>query len=180
MAQHDDGALVGRQFCERGKHRVRVTGVCCGSRDAFDIEHLGAQLPHARPVDRSVDDDPVQPWAQWAAAVEAAEVANRRDERLLRDVLRGTVVLSDEEGGAIRPRPGGAEELARRLLRSACGIADKRAFAASTWSRHWRETRGFASRYCHPACQPNGLVLPGPMVSPIRARGRRATAPPPP
>ena len=59
----------------------------------------------ARPVDRPVDDDPVQPRPERTAPVETVEVAQRGQERLLRDVLRGGCVLDDEIGGPVRPGP---------------------------------------------------------------------------
>jgi hypothetical protein len=80
---------------------------------------LAAQLPRARVVDRPVDDDPVQPGAEGAAAVEAIQRADRGEERLLRDVLGGGRVVDDEPGGAVRARPVAAEELGEGLGRAA-------------------------------------------------------------
>ena len=64
----------------------------------------------ARPVDRPVDDDPVQPRPERTAPVETVEVPQRGQERLLRDVLRCGRVLDDEIGGPVRPRPVLAEQ----------------------------------------------------------------------
>ena len=70
------------------------------------------------PVDRPVDDDPVQPGPERPPPVEAVERANRREKRLLRDVLGG--------GGVCRPRAArrgrraaSARERAARALRGA-------------------------------------------------------------
>ena len=87
----------------RGRLRQRVGG------------RLGPQRAGARPVDRAVDDDPVQPRAERAAAVEAVERAQRGQERLLRDVLGGRGVVHDEPGRAVGGRPVAAEELVDRV-----------------------------------------------------------------
>ena len=77
------------------------------ARARLRVDELGlaAQLARPRPVDRAVDDDPVQPRAEGPAAVEAVEVADGGEEGLLRDVLGGGRVVDDEIGGPVRPRP---------------------------------------------------------------------------
>ena len=79
---------------------------------AVCVDELGlaAQLAGARPVDRAVDDDPVQPGAEGPPAVEAVEVAHRGEEGLLGDVLGGRGVVDDEKGRPVRPRPVQPEE----------------------------------------------------------------------
>src|SRR5439155_9619303 len=52
-----------------------------------------------------VDDDPVQPGAERAAAIEAVEPAHRREEGLLCDVLCSSRVVDDEVRGAVRLWP---------------------------------------------------------------------------
>src|SRR5207248_5130123 len=63
-----------------------------------------------RPVDRAVDDDPVQPGPEGTAAVEAVERSDRGEESLLRDVLGGGGVMHDEVRGAVGARPVVPEE----------------------------------------------------------------------
>ena len=74
-------------------------------RGDLDEVGLASQLPRARPVDRPVDDDPVQPGPEGAAAVEAVEVAHGGEERLLRDVLGCSGVVNDEVRGTVGSRP---------------------------------------------------------------------------
>ena len=75
------------------------------SSEPGNFGQLAAKCACARPVDRAVDDDPVQPRPERTAPVETVEVAQRGQERLLRDVLRGGRVLDDEIGGPVRPGP---------------------------------------------------------------------------
>ena len=81
VAKHDHGAVLRRQRGERGEQRPSSGAGRSGRRDASTQLGLGAQLPRPRPVDRAVDDDPVQPRPERPAAVEAVEVADRRRER---------------------------------------------------------------------------------------------------
>src|SRR5207249_6275871 len=83
-------------------------------RHALEIE-LAPQRTGAAPVDRTVDDDPVQPRAERAAPVEAVEGAHGREERLLCDVLGCCGVADDEQRRAIGARPVGAKERLERL-----------------------------------------------------------------
>src|SRR5206468_2073399 len=69
-----------------------------------------AQLAGTRPVDRAVDDDPVQPRAERPAPVEAIQRPNCRQERLLGDVLGGSLIMDDEVRSAVGERPVRAEE----------------------------------------------------------------------
>ncbi len=71
---------------------------------------LAAQLACPRPVDRPVDDDPVQPGCERPPPVEPVEIADGCEERLLRNVLGGGCVAGDELRGAERARPVLAEE----------------------------------------------------------------------
>ena len=80
------------------------------SRQVVAELDLGAQPARARPVDRAVDDDPVQPGTERPAAVEAVEVAHGGQERLLGDVLGGGGVAGDELRGPERARPVLAKE----------------------------------------------------------------------
>src|SRR3954464_11828034 len=86
---------------------------------------------------------------------EAVEVANGSDERFLRDVLRRAVIVHDQERRPVRAGPGHVEQLGGRALRSTRRLADDRTLAACMRRRHWRDMREIASRYCHPAVQPN-------------------------
>lgn len=76
-----------------------------------------------RPVDRPVDDDPVQPGAEGAAPVEAVERVDRGEEGVLGDVLSGGAVVDDQVGRAVRASPVGGVEIGERLARSALGLA---------------------------------------------------------
>src|SRR5262249_42482692 len=74
------------------------------------IAHLAAERTRACPVDRTVDDDPVQPRAERTTAVEALQRADGCEERLLRDVLSSGCVVYDEVRGAICTWPVVAEQ----------------------------------------------------------------------
>ena len=95
-----------------------------GARQPVAELDLGAQLARTRPVDRAVDDDAVQPRRERPAAVEAVEVANGGEERLLRDVLSGGGVARDEVRGPVGPRPVLAEEALEVGDRPALGSPD--------------------------------------------------------
>src|SRR3954451_11118922 len=56
----------------------------------------------------------MQPRPEWAPPVEPVQSAQCRQERLLRDVLRGGGVVHDQEGSAMRGGPVQAEELLER------------------------------------------------------------------
>ena len=109
MAEDDHGPVLRRQRRECVEQRLvqrrRVLG-----RLRVDELGLAAQLPCTRPVDRAVDDDPVQPRAERPSAIEAVEVADGGEEGLLRDVLGGGRVVDDEKGGPVRPWPVQAKE----------------------------------------------------------------------
>lgn len=68
------------------------------------------QQPRARPVDRAVDDEPVQPWCERALVPVGVERANGAEERLEHDLLGRRVVEDDEVRRAERARPVGAKE----------------------------------------------------------------------
>src|SRR5690348_12794825 len=83
VAEHDHCAVLGRELADAGERgavglRRRRSGHVVAELD------LRAQAARARPVDRTVDDDPVQPRAERAAPVEAVEVADSGQERFLR------------------------------------------------------------------------------------------------
>ena len=91
---------------------MRVTargGACAAARGRRQL-HLAAKRPGPRPVDRAVDDDPVQPRPEGPAAVEAVERAYGGQEGFLGDVLCSCGVVADEVGGAVGPRPVRAEQ----------------------------------------------------------------------
>jgi moderate conductance mechanosensitive channel len=98
---------------ERGGELTRV----CGRRllRSRRFGRLPAELPvegaGARPVDRPVDDDPVQPRPERPSPVEAVERADRREERLLRYVLGGGRVTDHEQGGSVRAPPVVTEQV---------------------------------------------------------------------
>ena len=110
----------GSSAAERGHDLVRPRRPArSGGRLALDrLGHLAPQRPRARPVDRPVDDDPVQPGTERPAPVEAVERPDRGEEGLLGDVLRGGRVVHDQEGGPVRRRPVRPEERLHRLVRA--------------------------------------------------------------
>src|SRR5690348_4428602 len=126
--------MLGRQLpdpCERvavGLGRRR-----CGHVVA-ELD-LGAQAAGACPVDRAVDHDPVQPRAERAAAVEAVEVANSGEKRLLRDVLGGRRVAGDEPRGTQGARPMLAEQPFEVVDRALLGTPDPGALRHPTTLR---------------------------------------------
>jgi putative transcriptional regulator len=119
---------------------------------------LAAQRPRARPVDRAVDDDPVQPRPERPPAVEAVEGADGGEEGLLRDVLGRGGVVDDEVRGAVGAGPVAPDEgLERaravypvRSLRERLGLSQAafaRAFGISVdtlqnWEQGRREPEG--------------------------------------
>jgi len=117
--------VVGREAAERleelgiglGRIRRRFSRKCIAA-------DLGAKLPPPRPVDRAVDDDPVQPGREGAAAIEAVQRPHRGEKGLLGDVFRRCRVVDDEVGRPVGPRPVVAEELLERGGRAALRAAD--------------------------------------------------------
>ena len=65
----------------------------------------------------------MHPGAERPAAVEAVDRANRGEERLLGDVLRGGRVVDHEVRRPVRARPLAPEQLLERLGRAALGLA---------------------------------------------------------
>ena len=64
--------------------------------------------------------------ANGAAAIEAIEVADRGEERLLGDVLRGRGIVDDEIGGLVRASPVEPEQLVEGSLGPALRAAHER------------------------------------------------------
>jgi hypothetical protein len=129
VPQHDHGALVRVERGERGERLVRPAVAPLRGLAVHRLGHLAAQRARARPVDRPVHDDPVQPRPERAPAVEAVERADGRQERLLGDVLRGYRVVDDQVRGPVRGRPVRAEQRLHRLLRAGLCLPDPRALA---------------------------------------------------
>src|SRR5579885_2433385 len=123
VAQDDHGAVLRREL--RDPPEGGAVGDRRGRRGEGVAElDLGAQPARPRPVDGAVDDDPVQPRSERAAAIEAVEVADGGQERLLRDVLGGSGVAGDEPRCPERPRPVLAEEPFEVGHRPALGAPD--------------------------------------------------------
>ena len=72
----------------------------------------------------------MQPRAERAPSIEAVEVADRGQERLLRDVLGGGGVVDHEVGRAVGARPVRAEEGLEVRGRTSLGAAHPGALAA--------------------------------------------------
>src|SRR5437773_229471 len=70
----------------------------------------GSYAAGTGPVDRAVDDDPVQPGTEGPPAVEPVERAHRGKKRFLGDVLGCRRVADDEISGAVRRPPVRAKE----------------------------------------------------------------------
>src|SRR5581483_2733636 len=106
VAEDDHGAVLWRQRADRVERPVAELRPLRGGRAREGVAAcLRPERAQARPVDRAVDDDPVQPRPERAAVVEAVEVANGGEERLLRDVLGGGGVVDDEVRRAVGAGP---------------------------------------------------------------------------
>jgi hypothetical protein len=79
---------------------------------------LSSQGASPRPVDRSIDDDAMQPGPEGSATVEAVERADGGQEGFLRDVLRRRPVLDDQVRRSVRAPPVAAKEGLERFSRS--------------------------------------------------------------
>src|SRR5689334_7577814 len=79
-------------------------------RGRVDGLRLGTQRGGARPVDRAVDDDSVQPRPERAAPVEAIKSPHRREKAFLRDVLGRGRIANDQVGRAVGRPPVRAKE----------------------------------------------------------------------
>src|SRR5581483_5874534 len=125
VAEDDHGAVLWRQRADRVERPVAELRALRGGRAREGVAAcLRPERAQARAVDRAVDDDPVQPRPERAAVVEAVEVANGGEERLLRDVLGGGGVAGDEPRSAKRARPVLAEEPLQVGGRAALGTPD--------------------------------------------------------
>ena len=114
VAHHDDRALLGRR-ARRAPRAPRPDGAAAPPRARRRLADASAgdlapQRAGARPVDRAVDDDPVQPRPERPPAVEAVERAQRREERLLRDVLGRRGVVDDQPRGPVRRAASGGRK----------------------------------------------------------------------
>ncbi len=119
--------MLGRELCNASQGGPVGFGLWRAGQPVAEL-HLGAELARSRPVDRPVDDDPVEPRRERAAAVEAIEVADGSEEGFLRNVLRGGGVAGDEMRGPIRSRPVLAKETLEVGDRPALGSPDPGAF----------------------------------------------------
>ena len=129
VPEDDHRAVLG---AERGERRHHVLAQAAVVVERSDVRHGARPRPQRagpRPVDRAVDHDPVQPRAERPAAVEAVQRPQRRQERLLGDVLGGRRVVDDEPGGPVGRGPVAAEELVDRVRRPGLGGADERRLA---------------------------------------------------
>src|SRR6185436_16457695 len=81
VAQDHDRTVLRREAVDAAKGAAVELRVGRGGHVVAELD-LGAQLPCARPVDRAVDHDAVQPWRERTPAVEAVEVAHGSEERL--------------------------------------------------------------------------------------------------
>ena len=102
----------------REQRSVERRRVCSGAATCRAARLSPRSWPRPRPVDRAVDDDPVQPGPERTAAVEAVEVPDGGEEGLLRDVLGGGGVVDDEKGGAVGARASAAGRAPRSPRRT--------------------------------------------------------------
>ena len=107
---------------------------------------LGAQTTCARPVDRAIDDDAMQPRSERPSPVEPVEVADGGEERLLGDVLGGGGVAGDEVRGPKRPGPVLAKEQLEVGDRPLLGTLDPGALRHPPNLRWQRLTRSIRVR----------------------------------
>ena len=89
---------------------VRYVALGPLGRGCVDGLGLGAQRAGTRPVDRVVDDDPVQPRPERTAAVEPIQRPHGREKGLLGDVLGRPRVADDQVRRAVGRPPVRAEE----------------------------------------------------------------------
>ena len=130
-SEYDGGAELGE---------VGLTGP---RRVHFRIgRRLAAQRSCPSPVDRAIDNDPVQPRAEGSSAIEPLERPDRGEKRLLGDVLGGGSVVDDQIGGTVSPRPVAPVELLERLVRSSLRGPDPAPLPAPVE----RLRRGFGAR----------------------------------
>src|SRR5207244_3389200 len=87
VAENDHGPVLRLEHRQTRRDAVReraeVARVEVVGR--LDLRGLATQGPGPRPVDRSVDDDAMQPRPEGTPAVETVEVSNCGQKRLLRD-----------------------------------------------------------------------------------------------
>ena len=136
----DDGALLGRQSGESGENRgIGRLARVLGSGPLGELR-LPAQAPRACSVDRAVHDDPMQPRPERAPAVEAVEVPDRGEKRLLRDVLGERAVVDDEIRRAVGAGPMSVEKRLEVRGGPALGASHPGALV-SACARHRRTIR---------------------------------------
>jgi thioredoxin 1 len=106
VAQHEHLALLGGQLADRGGERLadaaRVgLGVGSGTaRRERVVERLGRPRTAAL-LDAEAARDLVQPGRERGIAAECAEVAKRREHRLLQDLARGVLVAAHAQPEAV-------------------------------------------------------------------------------
>ena len=148
------------------------------SSSAGRVRHgarLRPQRAGPRPVDRAVDHDPVQPRAERPAAVEAVQRAQRRQERLLGDVLGGRRVVHDEPGRPVGRGPVAAEELVDRVRRPGLGGADERRLSpAAQRSSHAQPARDGVLHGANPTLARSGRSRPSARRPPPTRRRARS------
>jgi nicotinamidase/pyrazinamidase len=135
MAEDDDCPVVRgkRRECGHGlgvevvRRRLRARR----RHGELLVSDFPPEGPCARPVDRPVHDDPVQPGPEGPPAVEAVECANRGEERFLDDVLGRGGVVDDEVGGAVGAGPVVPEKGLEVRGRSGLGGTHPGAFLAA-------------------------------------------------
>jgi len=99
------------------------------------VPGVSAKRARPAPVDRPVDDDAMEPRAEWATPVEGVQGSHCRQERLLRDVLGGRAVVHDEVRSPIGAGPVVAKECLEVRGRSGLGAAHPGALVAAC-ARH--------------------------------------------
>ncbi len=82
------------------------------------LHNLAAQAPRPRMVDSSIDDDPMQPGAEWPAPVEAIQGADRGKKCLLRDVLGSLRIANDQISSSMRVSPMASKECLESFFRT--------------------------------------------------------------
>jgi nicotinamidase/pyrazinamidase len=129
------------------------------------VSNFPPESPCARPVDRPVHDDPVQPGSEGPPAVEGVECANRGEEGLLGDVLGCRGVVDHEVRGPVGAGPVVADKDLEVRGRSGLGGAHPGTF--------------LAARSCHGVPTIRACAREKSIRRPTRAPGREVHTIPP-
>jgi len=138
--------MLGRQRRQRRQHLLRVPAERdLGRRGGVGgrVARLAPRGPDPRPVDRAVGDDRPQPRAEPAPAIEPVKPPDRGQERLLRDVLGGGVIVHDQERRPVGAWPEAPEQRLEIGLGPGERAADERLLAPRPASARAPQLAGY-------------------------------------